>query len=106
MKAANDTTTISLKTKKQVKALAQMRARQLGMPLGTIVNAFLLNFAQTGEIHFVAPEQVTPKMAKIIEEMRAEATRGDTYGPFNADEAIAFLNDNSLETLGLDDDER
>ncbi len=104
MKSSNDSTTISLKTKKKVKTLAQMRARQLGIPLGTIVNAFLLNFAQTGEIHFVAAEPITPKMAKIIEEVHAEIARGDTYGPFSPDEAIEFLNENSLESLDLDDD--
>ncbi len=91
MKTANDTTILSLKTKKQVKALAQMRAEQLGMPLGTIVNAFLRTFGQTGEIHFTVAEPITPKMAKIIREMRADIANGETYGPFNIDEAEAFL---------------
>src|SRR5262245_8509406 len=88
--ASNDSTILSLKTKKRVKELAQMRAKQLGMPLGTIVNAFLRNFGETGELHLVAPE-VTPQMAKIIEEFRAEIARGETYGPFTIDEAEAFL---------------
>lgn len=101
---SNETTIISLKTKKQVKALAQMRAEQLGIPLGTIVNAFLRNFGQTGEIHFKTTEPVTPQMAKIIEEMRAEIARGETYGPFTAEEAVKFLDENTLETLGLEDD--
>ncbi len=91
MKTSNDNTTISLKTKKHVKALAQMRADQLGMPLGTIVNAFLRTFGQTGEVHFTISEPITPKMAAIIEEMRADVARGDTYGPFTIDEAEAFL---------------
>lgn len=91
MKTANDNTTISLKTKKHVKALAQMRAAQLGMPLGTIVNAFLRTFGQTGEVHFTISEPITPKMAKIIQEMRGEIARSKTYGPFSIDEAEAFL---------------
>jgi antitoxin component of RelBE/YafQ-DinJ toxin-antitoxin module len=91
MSKANDTTILSLKTKKQVKALAQMRAEQLGIPLGTIVNAFLRNFGQTGEVHFTVAEPITPPMAKIIEEMRADVARGDTYGPFTITEAEAFL---------------
>lgn len=91
MGTANDTTILSLKTKKQVKELAQIRAKQLGIPLGTLVNAFLRNLGQTGEVHFTVAEPITPKMAKIIEEMRAEVANGDTYGPYNLEEAEAFL---------------
>lgn len=87
----SDTTILSLKTKKQVKSLAQMRAQQLGIPLGTIVNAFLRNFGQTGEVHFTVAEPITPKIAKIIQEMREEVARGDTYGPFTIEEAEEFL---------------
>jgi antitoxin component of RelBE/YafQ-DinJ toxin-antitoxin module len=102
MSIANDTTILSLKTKKQVKELAQMRAKQLGIPLGTLVNAFLRDLGQTGEVHFTIAEPITPKMAKIIDEMRAEIANGDTYGPFSVDDAVAFLDSNSLESLGLD----
>lgn len=91
MKISNQTTTLSLKTKKQVKELAQMRAKQLGIPLGTLVNAFLRNLGQTGEVNFTIAEPITPKMEKIIEEMRDDVTRGDTYGPFSLDEAEDFL---------------
>jgi antitoxin component of RelBE/YafQ-DinJ toxin-antitoxin module len=88
-----DSTILSLKTKKQVKELAQMRAKQLGIPLGTLVNAFLRNLGQTGEVHFTISEPITPKMAKLIEEMRADISNGDTYGPFTIDEAEAFLDE-------------
>jgi antitoxin component of RelBE/YafQ-DinJ toxin-antitoxin module len=89
----SDSTILSLKTKKQVKELAQMRAKQLGIPLGTLVNAFLRNLGQTGEVHFTISEPITPKMAKLIEEMRADISNGDTYGPFTIDEAEAFLDE-------------
>lgn len=98
MCAVNDSTILSLKTKKQVKELAQMRAKQLGIPLGTLVNAFLRDLGQTGEVHFTIAEPITPKMAKIIDEMRAEIAQGDTYGPFNIDEAEAFLDDIPYES--------
>ncbi|HUC95655.1 MAG TPA: hypothetical protein VMR76_01705 [Candidatus Saccharimonadia bacterium] len=91
MSTINDTTTLSLKTKKQVKELAQMRAKQLGIPLGTLVNAFLRNLGQTGEVHFTISEPITPRMAGIIEEMRAEVAKGKVYGPFDIDEAEIFL---------------
>ena len=99
MKATNDTTTLSLKTRKQVKQLAQMRAKQLGIPLGTLVNAFLRDLGQTGEVHFTIAEPITPKMEKIIQEMRAEIAASDTYGPFDIDEAEAFLDDIPYEPI-------
>jgi antitoxin component of RelBE/YafQ-DinJ toxin-antitoxin module len=98
MNHINDTTILSLKTKKQVKELAQMRAKQLGIPLGTLVNAFLRDLGQTGEVHFTITEPITPKMAKIIQEMRAEIANGDTYGPFDIDEAEAFLDEIPYES--------
>ena len=99
MNTSNDTTILSLKTKKQVKELAQMRAKQLGIPLGTLVNAFLRNLGQTGEVHFTISEPITPQMAKIIDEMRTDIANGDSYGPFNIDEAEAFLDDIPYEPL-------
>ena len=87
-----DATTLSLKTKKQVKELAQLRAKQLGIPLGTIINAFLRNFGQTGEVLFSVGEPITPRAAKIIDQMRADIAQGETYGPFETiEDAEAFL---------------
>ena len=91
MNTSNDSTILSLKTKKQVKELAQLRAKQLGIPLGTLVNAFLRDLGQTGEVHFTIAEPITPKMAQIIDEMRTEIANGDTYGPFTIEQAEAFL---------------
>lgn len=101
MAISNDSTILSLKTKKQVKGLAQLRAKQLGIPLGTLVNAFLRDLGQTGEVHFTIAEPITPKMSKLIEEMRTDIYNGDTYGPFTVDEATNFLDNNSTESLKL-----
>jgi len=98
MNITKDSTTLTLKTKKQVKELAQMRAMQLGIPLGTLINAFLRDLGQTGEVHFTIAEPITPKMAKIIDEMRTDIANGDTYGPFNIEEAEAFLDDIPYES--------
>ena len=102
MTAKNDTTILSIKTKKQVKELAQLRAKQLGIPLGTLVNAFLRDLGQTGEVRFTVAEPITPRMAEIIAEMRAEVARGDTYGPFTIEEAEAFLDSIPYESADKD----
>ena len=91
MNAQDNTTIVSFKTKKRVKELAQLRAKQLGIPLGTLVNAFLRNLGQTGGVHFIIAESITPSMAQIIEEMRKEVTNGGTSGPFTLEEAESFL---------------
>ena len=91
MSADKQTTTISVKTEKSVKKLAELRARQLGIPLGALVNAFLRNLGQTGEVHFSVADPMTPQMVGLLREMRDEIARGDTDGPFRLDEAEEFL---------------
>lgn len=88
---ANDTTTMSLKTKKSVKQLAELRAKQLGIPLGTLVNAFLRNLGQTGEVHFSVGEPITDQMAGLLRQMRQEVSQGQVDGPFTHQEAEKFL---------------
>jgi antitoxin component of RelBE/YafQ-DinJ toxin-antitoxin module len=102
MNTSQDTTTFSLKTKKQVKDLAQLRARQLGVPLGTLVNAFLREFGQTGEVRFAVAEPLSPELARRIADMQAEVARGDTYGPFTLPEAEKFLDEIPYEPAAKD----
>ena len=97
MNTSQDTTILSLKTKKQVKELAQLRARQLGIPLGTLVNAFLREFGQTGEVRFSVVEPTPPHIARLIADMQTEVARGDTYGPFTLAEAEKFLDETPYE---------
>lgn len=85
-------TTISIKTDKAVKEAASAKAKRIGIPLSTLINAYLREFAATGRVEFTATEQMTPQMERIIEGARAEIARGDTVGPFDTiDEAIAYL---------------
>lgn len=83
----HNTTFLSLKTKKHVKELAQIHAKQLGIPLGTLINAFLDKLGQTGGVHFIIAKPVTPKMAHLINKKRTEIANGDIYGPFYNDTA-------------------
>ena len=86
------TAILNVKIDENVKQRAQAVASSFGIPLSTLVNAYLIELANTGQIHFSAVEVMTPKMAKIIEEARKEIEAGDTVGPFaTADEAIDYL---------------
>lgn len=100
------TAVLNVKVDEQVKKRAQAVAGSIGIPLSTLVNAYLIELSNTGQVHFTSAEPITPKMAKIIEEMRAEVARGDTYGPFDGvEEAVAFLDSNSPRSLGLTDED-
>ena len=83
---------LSVKVDQQVKKRAQLVAGSFGIPLSTLVNAYLMELAETGQIHFSAVEVMTPQMEKIIEQAQNEIAAGETVGPFStAEEAIEHL---------------
>lgn len=86
------TAVLNVKVDEQVKKQAQVVASSFGIPLSTLVNAYLNELAITGQIHFSAVEIMTPKMEKLIEQAEKEIKAGEVSGPFNtAEESIAYL---------------
>jgi antitoxin component of RelBE/YafQ-DinJ toxin-antitoxin module len=57
---------INVKVDDQVKKQAQAVAGSFGLPLSTLVNAYLIELGETGQIHFSAVEMMRPKMEEII----------------------------------------
>jgi antitoxin component of RelBE/YafQ-DinJ toxin-antitoxin module len=87
------TAVLSVKVDDQVKANAQAVAQSFGIPLGTLVNAYLIELADTKQVHFSAVEVMSPKMEKIIAAADKEIKKGQTVGPFDtAADAIRYLN--------------
>ncbi len=96
-------TTMSFKIDKTLKDRAQQTAKSIGIPLSTLINAYLNDVVATGHVEFTASEQMTPQMERIIEEVEAEITRDETYGPFNSvDEMLTSLHS---QTKHLKDDD-
>jgi addiction module RelB/DinJ family antitoxin len=86
------TAILTVKVDEQVKKQAQAVAGSFGIPLSTLVNAYLIELAATGQIHFSAVEVMTPQMEKVIERADKEIKAGDTVGPFkNTKEAVNYL---------------
>jgi addiction module RelB/DinJ family antitoxin len=83
-------TTMLIKTKKDLKVQAQKLAKEMGLPLSTLVNNYLRDFIIERQVTFKAPVP-NKKTIKAIEEARKEFKEGKTPGPFNAKEAIAYL---------------
>lgn len=86
------TAVLSVKVDEDVKKRAQAVASGFGIPLSTLVNAYLMELAETGQIHFSAVEVMTPKMEKIIASIKADIEQGDVSEPFdNVEDFLADL---------------
>lgn len=81
-----------IKTNKALKQKAQKLAKEMGLPLGTLVNNYLKSFVIDRQAIFNAP-MPNKKTIKAIEEARRDIKAGKNLsGPFNtAEEAIAYL---------------
>ncbi len=73
----NTHTILNIKTDKKLKADAKQVAEELGVPLSTVINAFLKKFVREKEITLSAnPLRPTPYLEQILEEAHAEYVAG------------------------------
>ena len=73
----NTHTILNIKTDKKLKASAKAVADDLGVPLSTVVNAFLKQFVRDKSITLSAREyQPTPFLVEAIEEARLQRATG------------------------------
>jgi len=85
-------TTMLIKTNKVLKQRAQKLAKEMGLPLGTLVNNYLRNFIVDRQAIFKAP-MLNKKTQQIVDQARKEYKAGKTAGPFHsAEEMIRHLN--------------
>jgi antitoxin component of RelBE/YafQ-DinJ toxin-antitoxin module len=87
-------TVLNVKTDKHVKEEAQLLAKHIGIPLSTVVNAYLKEFITTGEVRLSREPKLRPEVAKRLSKHLAESKQGKGMSPiFNsAEDAIAYLN--------------
>jgi addiction module RelB/DinJ family antitoxin len=90
----NTHTILNIKTDKKLKAEAQKVAAEIGVPLSTVMNAFLKQFVRDKEVTFSAQAyRPTPYLIEIIEEARRDYLAGETSGPFSTvDDLMEHLN--------------
>ena len=55
-------TMINIKTDKEVKENAQKIARELGLPLSTVINAYLKEFIRDREVSFSLEPRLRPEV--------------------------------------------
>jgi len=88
----NTHTILNVKTDKKLKNEAKKVAEEIGVPLSTVVNAFLKQFVRDKELTLSASEyRPTPYLATLIEEARAEYEAGEVVGPMNGKKLITHL---------------
>ena len=88
----NTKTILNIKTEKSLKKAAQDIAEEIGIPLGTAINAFLKQFVREREITLSSNKDIPNEYLKrVIKEAEEDYNKGDSSGPFSGKEAIAFL---------------
>ena len=72
----NTKTLLTIKTDKILKESAQAVAEEIGVPLSTVINAFLKQFTRDKEVVFSASYNPSPYLREAIEEGKKELSEG------------------------------
>ncbi len=86
-------TLINIKTDKEVKEKAQRIAKELGLPLSTVINAYLKEFIRSREVIFSVEPQLRAGIGKLLKQASRDYRAGKSIsGPFStAQEMDAYL---------------
>ena len=86
-------TLINIKADADIKEIAVRTAKQMGVPLSTIMNAFLRQFVAEKSVTFSVPLRPTKWFPKILLETEKDCREGKNIeGPFHtAEEMIKSL---------------
>lgn len=85
-------TLINIKTDKILKTKAQKVAKELGLPLGTIINAYLRDLVRERRVIISAGLTPNTRTMKILEEIEEDIKNGrNASGPFDSEGAIRHL---------------
>ena len=87
-------TQLIIKTDKEVKIKAQKTAAELGLPLSTLINAYLKQFIITKEAHFYVQEELRPEAKRRLDRIMKDVRAGKNLSPTfnNMRDAIRYLN--------------
>ena len=85
-------TLLNVKTDKKLKQDAQKVAQELGLPLGTIINAYLRELIREKKVVFSSPPIPNQKTQKLLKKIDADIQAGkSSTASFNYNEAIEYL---------------
>ena len=78
-------TVINIKADKDVKEQAFATAKDMGIPLSTIINAFLKRFISDRSVTFMAPLKPTKHLEKILKQAEKDIKAGKNLSPMFVD---------------------
>lgn len=87
-------TMINIKTDRDVKIKAQKIAKELGLPLSTVVNAYLKEFVRERAVRFSIEPQIRREIGELLKQASIDyKKRKNIAGPFEtAEEMDVYLN--------------
>lgn len=88
-----NTAVINIKTAPETKAQAQRVARDLGLSLSSLINAFLKQFVKTKKVTFSLDDEIPNKRTiAILKQAEKDYKKGNTSPAFKTgEEAVAWL---------------
>ncbi|MEK7541675.1 MAG: type II toxin-antitoxin system RelB/DinJ family antitoxin [Patescibacteria group bacterium] len=86
-------TLISIKADPEVKTRAQRVAKEIGIPLSTIINAYLKQLGREKSINFAVPLRPNKKTARAIRQADKDYKKGVNISPVfeTSEEMDAYL---------------
>ncbi len=84
-------TLLNIKTDQKLKRDAQKVARELGLPLGTIVNSYLKELVREKRVVFSSPPVPNARTERLLRSIARDRSRRGSRGPFRYEEAIRYL---------------
>ena len=85
-------TLLNVKIDRKLKQEAQKMAQELGLPLGTVVKAYLREFVRERRVVFSSPPVPNVRTQKLLQHIREDMKRGrNVDGPFRYQDALRYL---------------
>lgn len=86
-------TQLIFKTDKEVKIRAQKTAKNLGLPLSTVINAYLKEFIREQKVTFSMEPELRPEVGRMLKKASADFDKGKNISPLfhNVEDAIHYL---------------
>ena len=86
-------TALNIKTDREVKYKAQKIAKDIGLPLSAVVNAYLKEFVRERAVRFCVEPEIRPEVGKLLRKASKDyKNKKNISKPFkNVKDALAFL---------------
>ena len=90
----SDTTIINIRTDAEVKTKSQKIAKELGLSLSAVINAYLRQLIRTEAVSFNLSEEPTKYLLKALKKSKEDIKKGFVSPAFdNVKDADKWLND-------------